>query len=134
MTTLMLDTNAVSAIARGREPRLQDLVATRRVCLSALVEAELRYGLARRPVHADLRRIIETMLEAVEIRAWHSACARRYGLLRAALEQDGLPLSPVDLLIASHAIAEACTLVTADRAFARVPGLQLLDWTADPGH
>lgn len=130
----MLDTNAVTAIARGRDARLQGLVATRPVCLSVLVEAELRYGLARRPVHADVRRIIETLLDGVEVRPWHSACARRYASLRAALEQDGLPLSPVDLLIASHAIAEACTLVTADRAFARVPGLQMLDWTADPGH
>jgi tRNA(fMet)-specific endonuclease VapC len=31
----------------------------------------------------------------------------------------------LDLLIAAHALAEGCTLVTADRAFRNVPGLQV---------
>lgn len=36
----------------------------------------------------------------------------------------------MDLLIAAHAIAEDCTLTSADRAFTKVPGLRVLDWSA----
>jgi tRNA(fMet)-specific endonuclease VapC len=38
------------------------------------------------------------------------------------------PLSPNDLLIAAHALALDATLVSADAAFARVPGLRLENW------
>jgi tRNA(fMet)-specific endonuclease VapC len=37
----------------------------------------------------------------------------------AVLEKSGQPLASMDLLIASHAFADGCTLVTADSAFAR---------------
>ena len=40
----------------------------------------------------------------------------------------GKPLAPLDLMIAAHALAEGATLVTADRAFAQVPGLALQDY------
>jgi tRNA(fMet)-specific endonuclease VapC len=37
-------------------------------------------------------------------------------------------LAPMDLLIASHALTEGCTLVTADQAFASVAELTLESW------
>jgi len=43
------------------------------------------------------------------------------------LDAVGRPLAPLDLLIAAHALAAGCTLVTADRAFAQVPGLVVED-------
>ncbi len=104
----------------------------RSFCISVITEAELRFGLARRPVHADLRRIVEGFLRTVGIRPWTSVCAGHYAHLRTELEAGGTPLAPMDLLIAAHALAEACTLVTADRAFAQVRGLKTLDWTVAP--
>ncbi len=35
----------------------------------------------------------------------------------------------IGLLTAAHAPAEDCTLVSADRAFAQVPGLRVFDWS-----
>ena len=37
-------------------------------------------------------------------------------------------MTPNDLLIAAHALALDATLVSADAAFARVPGLRLENW------
>jgi tRNA(fMet)-specific endonuclease VapC len=85
-----------------------------------------------RAVNADLRRIVENFLVSVDTRPWTSVSAQRYGLLRAELEALGKSLAPIDLLIATHALAEDCTLISADRAFARVPGLRVLDWSATP--
>jgi tRNA(fMet)-specific endonuclease VapC len=124
----MLDTNAVSALAKGGAASFAARLDHQPFCLSVITEAELRFGLARRPVNADLRRIVDQFLRAADIRPWSSACAERYAVLRTELEKRGTPLAPMDLMIAAHALAESCTLVTADRAFSEVPGLQLVDW------
>jgi tRNA(fMet)-specific endonuclease VapC len=130
---LMLDTNTVTAIIKDRANNLSVILNKRPSCISVITEAELRFGLARRAINADLRRIVENYLACVDILPWTSHCAQRYSLLRAELEALGKPLAPMDLLIASHAMAEDCTLVSADRAFAQVPGLRLLDWSTSLG-
>jgi tRNA(fMet)-specific endonuclease VapC len=126
---LMLDTNAVTALIKDRAKTLSAILNERPSCISVITEAELRFGLARRAVNVELRRIVENYLATVDILPWTSASAQRYGLLRAELDMLGKPLAPMDLLIASQAIAENCTLVSADRAFMQVPGLRLLDWS-----
>jgi len=130
-TLLMLDTNAVSVIVKGQANALSEILNDRPFCISVITEAELRFGLVRRAVNADLRRIVDNFLVSTDIRPWTSACAQRYGLLRAELEALGKPLAPMDLLIATHALVEDCTLISADRAFNQVPGLHLLDWSAN---
>ena len=125
----MLDTNAVTAIIKDRAKTLSAILNERPSCISVITEAELRFGLARRAVNIELRRIVENYLASVDILPWTSASAQRYGLLRAELDALGKPLAPMDLLIASHAMAEDCTLVSADRTFTQVLGLRLLDWT-----
>lgn len=128
MDKLMLDTNAVRALMDGRSPRLDGWFAEQRCCLSAIVAAEIRYGLERRRVSEGVRSLIEGLLEAIEILPWSEACSRTYGRLRAELERRGTPLAAMDLLIASHALCEGCALVTADQAFAQVGELRLETW------
>jgi tRNA(fMet)-specific endonuclease VapC len=128
---LMLDTNAVSALVKGRATGLAARLVGTPFCISVVTEAEIRYGLARRPVNVDLRALVEALLATVDVRPWTTESARRYGPLRAELDAVGRPLAPLDLLIAAHALAEGCTLVTADRAFARVPGLVVEDFASD---
>jgi tRNA(fMet)-specific endonuclease VapC len=125
---LMLDTNAVSAFLRRRSPRLDGWVREQRCCLSAIVVAEIRYGLEKRPTATRLRALAESTLDTLEILPWSEACSRIYGRLRAELERHGKPLAALDLLIASHALSESCVLVTADQAFAHVDELSLEAW------
>ncbi len=125
---VMLDTNAISAVARGRAPSLARRLFPEDFCISVVTEAEIRFGLAHRPHKAGLRASLEQMLRTVDIRPWTSATARRYGPLRAELAALDKPLGPLDLMIAAHALAEGATLVTADRAFAQVPGLAIQDY------
>ncbi|MBS4095653.1 MAG: type II toxin-antitoxin system VapC family toxin [Sulfuricella sp.] len=127
---LILDTNAVSAITKGRAESLNTILTETPYCISVITEAELRFGLARRPVNADLRRIVENFLASVDILPWTSACAAQYGFLCTELELRGKTLAPMDLLIAAQAVAAGCPLVSADRAFTQVPGLQVFDWSA----
>jgi tRNA(fMet)-specific endonuclease VapC len=97
--------------------------------ISAVTEAELHYGLARRGHPAGLSQRVQAFLVRVDVLPWDSAAASAYGGLRAACEAAGVPLAPLDLMIAAHARAVEATLVTRDRAFLRVPeGLRVETW------
>ena len=122
---LMLDTNALSAVMKARSPDLDLQLSIEPFCISVVTEGEIRFGLARLPQRIEFAGLAEAVLRRIDIRPWTSATARRYGPLRADLTRLGKPLAPMDLMIAAHALAEGATLITADRAFAQVPGLAI---------
>lgn len=128
---VMLDTNAVAALVKAESAALDAYVRRSLVCVSAVTEAEIRFGLARRPARAVLRRMVDGLLGAVDILPWDSDCAAAYAMVRAQLESQGKPLGPLDLLIAAHAVARGMPLVTADASFVLVPRLRVVQWSAD---
>ena len=79
-----------------------------------------------------LHSLIEDFFLRVAILPWDSEAAQHYGHLRASLERDGRPMGNLDTMIAAHAIALGATLVTNDRAFARIKKLKVEDWTKRP--
>ncbi len=115
MIRYMLDTNIVSYIARGPSFALAARLAqtdTRQTCASVLTEAETLFGLAKRAPSPQLESVIREILGGLNILPWTSNAARTYATLRAATESSGLSLAAIDLLIAAHALAEDCVLVT----------------------
>lgn len=128
----MLDTNIASFIVRQPNDALRARMAGTSpgsVCVSAITEAELLYGLARKPGAGALRRAVDSLMHHVDVLPWDRAAAATYGNLRASLEARGTLLGNLDMLIAAHALATGCVLITNDKAFARVPGLRVEDWT-----
>jgi tRNA(fMet)-specific endonuclease VapC len=128
----LLDTNAVSFIFKGNFPAVRRRVAEvpfTQLAISTVTEGELRFGGARLPQATRLRALIEDFFLRVSILPWDSAAAQHYGTLRAALERDGRPMGNLDIMIAAHALALGATLVTSDRAFARIKKLKVEDWT-----
>jgi len=128
----LLDTNAASALIRGRVgPEVQQLLIDHSACISVITEAELRFGVARRPVATRLATAVGAFLQGTPVLPWTSDTAHAYAELRALLETTGVGLSAMDLLIAAQARAEDCTLISADSAFVHVPELRVLDWSAN---
>jgi tRNA(fMet)-specific endonuclease VapC len=128
----LLDTNTVSYIFKGNFPAVRRRVAEvpfSQLSISTVTEGELRFGIARQPAATRLHAVIEDFLLRVSILPWDSAAAQHYGHLRAALERDGRPMGNLDTKIAAHALASGATLVTSDRAFARIKKLKVEDWT-----
>jgi tRNA(fMet)-specific endonuclease VapC len=128
----MLDTNTASYIIKGNFPVVRRRLARhpmREIAISSVTEGELRYGVARRPDAARLHAVVDEFLLRVEILPWDSDAARKYGQLRATLEQEGQTMGNLDLMIGAHALACGLILVTHDRAFARIKGLKVQDWT-----
>ena len=133
-TRFMLDTNMVSFLIRASSPPLKARllsVPMAQLCVSAVTQGELVYGLARRPEASALRSAVRELLARLEVLPWDSPAAERYGALRASLERLGTPLGNLDTLIAGHALATGAVLVTNDQAFGRVEGLQVEDWTVE---
>ena len=126
----MLDTDTSSFIIRGANANLKAkvLLHSDALCVSAMTEAELRFG-ARKRGSPRISAAVEYFLGLVEIVPWGGEAARHYAAVRATLEDAGTPIGSMDMLIAASALAEKCRLVTHNLAhFSRVPGLGIEDW------
>ena len=132
----MLDTNTVSDIVRGKSAAARDRLDGLKInevgCISVVTEAEIRYGLARKPPTTAFRTILNDFLAKIRILPWGSDEAQAYGTLRFKLERAGKTLSALDMLIAAHAISANATLVTRDKSFAQVEDLRPpVNWAVD---
>jgi tRNA(fMet)-specific endonuclease VapC len=134
--TYLVDTNTVSYIANGKSPaarlKLAALDPGDRACISSITEAELLFGLERRPALHKLRTAIEALLFRFAVLSFGREEAAAYSVLRARLERAGKSLSAMDTLIAAQAIAAGATLVTSDAAFRfALDKRMLVSWATD---
>ncbi|MEO4000548.1 type II toxin-antitoxin system VapC family toxin [Mesorhizobium sp. CAU 1732] len=131
MKIWLLDTNTISAAVHRRsetlDERLLELGALP-LRVSAISYGEVQFGLAQKPAARHLARSIADFFRNVQILDWTESTAEVYGTLRADMKKAGKALSPLDMLIAAHALEAHATLVTSDRAFRFVPGLDTVDW------
>ena len=129
----MLDTNTASYIIKGNPLEIREhllRVPMANVCISAITEAELLRGVAKKPEAKRLPVAVNEFLLRVEISPWDSMAARAYAELRTACEIESKPLGTMDMLISAHSKAEGTVLVTNDQAFYNVEHhLTLEDWT-----
>ncbi len=129
MTRYLLDTNTVSHLIKSHPlvARRVTQVPMASLCISAITEGELLFGLAKRPHATRLHAVVQEFLRRVDVLPWSST--ESYGAVRADLESRGKTLAPLDLLIAAQARGMDAMLVTNDQAFAHVRGLKIEDWT-----
>lgn len=127
----LLDTNIVSALVRDPQgPVTERVVAVGEatVCTSIVVAAELRYG-ATKKGSPRLTAQLEAVLGALDVVPLESPTDALYGQIRARLEREGRLIGGNDLLIAAHALALGCVVVTDnEREFERVDGLAVENW------
>lgn len=135
---VMLDTNIISDLMRNPKGksnlRLQQFMAAQpdlKVCASLVADCEISFGLLCKPskllqqAYADLLRVIEIIPLDLSVSSY-------YAKIRTHLECLGTPIGPNDALIAAHALALHCTLVTGnDAEFRRVPGLRVESWLVE---
>ncbi len=130
----LLDTNIVSDLVRHPQGRVAQKIAEygeAAISTSIVVAAELRFGAAKK-ASPRLTAQVESILAAIEVLPFDAPADRAYAKLRLALEQAGQPIGPNDMLIAAHALANDCVLVSANvDEFTRVAGLQVVNWLAD---
>lgn len=131
MKQYMLDTNIVSHLLKKHPIVTQRTIAASMssLCISAITEGELLFGLAKRPDAKNLHLVVREFLKRVDTLPWDSLAAERYGSVRAEMMGQGKILSPLDLLIATHALSVDAILVTNDSAFHQIAELHIEDWS-----
>ncbi len=100
LASYMLDTNIASYILRGSGGALAarlSAVPTVQLCVSSVTQGELLFGVARKPEATRLQVAVCEFLARVDVLAWGSAAATRYGTLRAVLEANGTPRSETSI-------------------------------------
>ena len=134
---LLLDTNVVIALLNGRPEgvRICFEEASRQgstFYFSSVVDFELRYGIAKSQQRLKSEAKLASLLKFPFVPlSFDSAQAAVAGEVRASLERQGCPIGAYDVQIAGQALYHGLTLVTANRdEFARVAGLQVIDWSA----
>jgi tRNA(fMet)-specific endonuclease VapC len=130
----MLDTNILSSAIRNPHgllaKRIQQISdeTPEQICTSLVVACELQFGV-QKLCSASLAAKVETMLQFVRPLDMEASLVQPYAMLRTQLAAAGTPIGPNDTLIAAHALALDCTLVTNnDAEFSRVPGLRVENW------
>ena len=134
--TLSLDTNVFVEVIRGSRPivrqRFREANNTGKpLAASLIVLHELYFGAELHP-NRDLQRAnVHKALSTVDVCPLDEADIDASAAVRARLRRLGSPIGPYDLLIAGQALARGWTVVTANtREFARIEGLNVIDWTA----
>lgn len=134
MSLYLLDTNIISDMMHNpRGPAAQRALDINKkapdtpLCTSVIVDCELLYGLTRNPL-ARLIAAYERTIVTLAILPLDNNVSKTYAAMRHGLTSTGQGLDANDTLIAAHALALDATLVSADAAFARVPGLKVENW------
>ncbi|MDE3148982.1 MAG: type II toxin-antitoxin system VapC family toxin [Acidobacteriota bacterium] len=132
MAVYMLDTDIASYIMkRSNDAVLRKLQATpvSAICISAIAESELRFGVEVSPRRRRDQEALEALLRYLQVFDYPAAASLDYGQIRAFLKARGVMIGANDLLIAAHARCLGMTLVTNNtREFRRVPGLKIENW------
>lgn len=130
--TYLLDSGiCIEALRRRSEPLLRHLRARspEDVAVSAITEAELRFGAVNSASAERNGAAVEAFLQPFSILAFGREYAPTYARLRVALERAGTRIGALDTLIATQGVALGLTVVTNNlREFRRVPGLRVENW------
>jgi len=127
-----LDTNVCVAFFRNTSEALSRRLlacSPSKVCVPAIVEAELLLGARKSARVAENLAVVRSFLVPLDVVPFDRACAEQCSVVRADLEKSGAVIGPNDLMIAATVLASGGVLVTHNVAeFSRVAGLRLVDW------
>lgn len=128
----LLDTNICIYIIKKRPLEVFEkfkILPLGSVGISTVTLAELQYGVKKSKQQEKNQLALNQFLLPLEILSFDADAASEYGYVRSQLEERGIPIGPLDTMIAAHAKLLKLTLVTNnEREFSRVPDLAIENW------
>ena len=127
---MILDTNALSALA-GRDQNLIGQLSTApRICTTLISLGEYAYGLTGCPPprRKQLQAWLDAFLERAEVLSPNRQTIEPYAVVRAELKSAGTPIPANDCWIAALTRQHKLELLSKDRHFDRVKGIKRYDW------
>lgn len=125
---MILDTNALSALLDG-EKGIQGIVSSAsRICLPVIVVGEYGYGIKRSVQRKYYEEWLDKNLDIFEILDIKVGTAKVYSKLKLNLKKNGTPIPENDVWISALCLERGLPILTRDKHFKVVLGLEVFDW------
>jgi tRNA(fMet)-specific endonuclease VapC len=125
---LILDTNALSAVVEG-DPVLAPLLQkAAQIAIPVIVLGEYRYGISHSRNRRQYEEWLTEYLRNFRILEVEERTTIPYGAVRSELKRAGTPIPSNDVWIAALCRQHALPLLSRDRHFDLVPGIQRVNW------
>ena len=125
---MLLDTNALSALAARDEKLITVLESAPRLCVSIISLGEYVYGLTLSRHQEKLANWLEAFLARAELLHIGRKTLPHYAEVRRQLKKDGTPIPANDCWIAALAKEHRLPIVSRDKHFDAVKGLRRIAW------
>ncbi|MBC8206045.1 MAG: type II toxin-antitoxin system VapC family toxin [Kiritimatiellales bacterium] len=128
MKQAVIDTNIYTDLMIGYQSVETVLEEFERILLPVTVLGELLYGFTYGSREAENRMQLERFLSRDFVNLFNVSrpTAEYYALLMTSLRRNGTPLPTNDVWIAAVACSEKIPLISRDKHFLNIPGLQLI--------
>lgn len=125
---MILDTNALSAIAEGDTAAAEKAAGFGRVAIPVIVLGEYRFGIAQSRHKRQYERWLEEVRPSSRILDISEDTAEWYATVRSQLKIAGTPIPSNDIWIAALCRQHSLPLLSRDQHFDLVKGLQRIGW------
>ncbi len=126
---MILDTNAVSALAIKNRPLIHRLEGTNTLAVTFVTIGEFVYGLRGSKARVELEQWLKgQFLERTEILFPDPSTLEHYADVRYELKMSGTPIPANDIWIAALVRQYAMPLLSLDKHFDYVKGVVRIGW------
>ena len=104
--TYMLDTNICIYIIKKKPEKVLERFREKieeGICISSITLAELQYGIKHSSKPSENEAALLRFILPLNVMPFDSEAATKYGEIREGLQKRGMPIGPMDMLIAAHA-------------------------------
>ncbi len=125
---LLLDTNIIIALLKGELAIAVQIESASEIFIPVIVIGELYYG-AYYTIQTEKGILeIQGIISDYQLLKVDEGTALTYGKIKAALRKKGKPIPENDIWIAAIAIQHNLTVVTRDKHFNEIGGLEMIQW------
>jgi predicted nucleic acid-binding protein len=125
---VILDTNALSAVAEGEPGVAAALAEAELVAVPAVVLGEYRFGIAQSRRKVEYERWLTEVFVGYIVLDVNEATSFWYAEIRLKLKIAGTPLPSNDAWIAALCRQHRLPVMSRDKHFDRVTGIQRVSW------
>ncbi len=125
---MILDTNALAAVADGEPEAVNALSRAPRPAIPVIVLGEYRFGIAQSQHRTEYERWLSEVLLPSRVLDVNEETTLRYAEIRLELKRAGTPIPSNDVWIAALCRQHALPILSRDRHFDLVDGLQRVAW------
>jgi predicted nucleic acid-binding protein len=125
---VILDTNALSAVADDQAAVVRVFGQAASIELPVIVLGEYRVGIGQSRRVSEYEKWLREFIAATRILVVEEATSRHYAEIRAAVKKAGRPIPSNDLWIAALCRQHRLPLLSQDQHFDAVEGLERFGW------